>query len=102
MLEVIAKGLTARGVLQGDSTPGPRGLFPSDRLPTTYRFVRLPAASYVLASQTPKERYYFVGSGSSTSRTKLSRSAQATRNCRSVALVAPKSWNSPIDIPSES
>jgi len=47
MLEAMTKGLTVRGVLQGDSTPGrmiprllslhQRGLFPFDRLQTTYR-----------------------------------------------------------------
>ena len=47
MLEAMTKGLTVRGVLQGDSTPGRmiprllslyrRGLLPFDRLQTTYR-----------------------------------------------------------------
>ena len=45
---------------------------------------------------------HFDGSGSSTSRTRLSRSAQAARNWRSVLRVAPKSWNSPIAMPSGS
>ena len=55
MLEAMTKGLTVRGVLQGDSTPSPtiprlldlhrRGLLPFDRLITHYRLDEIDAAA---------------------------------------------------------
>ena len=141
MLEAMTKGLTVRGVLQGDSTPGAhdppplgpapaRRCCPFDRLITHYRLdeinraaadtetgdvvkpvLLMPDREPSRASLRPPDARadgsawdggQRSGSGSSTSRTTPSSSAQAPRNCRSVLRVAPNSWNSPIVMPSAS